>query len=214
MGLPPGSHELEAVRVRERLARRRDERVRHGLLAASTRAGRPPTARAPTRDRARTLLPSRNWCAGYERPPRAAAAVRDRDALEPESERVARGRAGVPALGRGDRRPARRGAAQVDRVRSPPVRRPRRATSLGVRPSRAPRGCGSVRVRRSLRDRDELRRSTSPRDLGVDHRRHPRHRRDAGLDPGVLAVRSLARAADADPARDVARPRRSARASS
>ena len=55
----------------------------------------------------------------------------------------------------------------------------------------------------ALFDGDELGCSASPRDLRVDHRIRPFHRRDPGLDPRVLAVRALARTADADPARDV-----------
>ena len=40
--------------------------------------------------------------------------------------------------------------------------------------------------------------------LGVDERAHARHRAEARLEPEVLAVRALARSADADPAGDVA----------
>ena len=56
----------------------------------------------------------------------------------------------------------------------------------------------------ALLDEDELRVAAPPRDLGVDERIHSGHRREPGLDPRVLAVRALSRAADADPAGDMA----------
>ena len=108
----------------------------------------------------------------HERPPGAAAAVGHRDALEPERERVACGRAAVPALGGRDRRPAPRGAAHADRLRDRPGRRPRRATSPG-RPaiSSTASACGSRPTATLSAIGMNCGVATCPRDLGVEERR-------------------------------------------
>ena len=51
-------------------------------------------------------------------------------------------------------------------------------------------------------DQDELRSAAVAGDLGIDERLHAGHRRDAGLDPRVSSIRTLPRAADADPTGD------------
>ena len=56
-----------------------------------------------------------------------------------------------------------------------------------------------------LDERDEDGILPAARDLGIDHRRRVRDRRDADLEPERLPVCALTRAADADPAGHVAR---------
>ena len=139
----------------------------------------------------------------HERPPRTAAAVRDRDPLEAEPEarctRVCRRSSSLPWRSA----PSARMSHAGGRGRSRPDRPPRRATSPDVRPSRGPRACARRPKATPSSTGMNCGCSTSPRDLRVDHRIRPFHRRDPGLDPRVLAVRALTRAADADPARDV-----------